>query len=232
MIKNMSAVYSADSCYFWEFETDSSRNGNNLYKGWFERALNSWPFGHFRFAKHHYNWHSFNICYRFILLDENYSRIWKSPPNLNVVPWDAPQIYFVPSLWAISTINYPPTRKTTPIQKVFRIWRSLTMLWEKLCEYYYCYTTHCEGAMAQKEANQQLRVLRRQLGWIWVNQWTIERFPVNFKTLPLLPKVRNAKCTLKYIFCHDLSASIPSFSVTRYTKPRLREYSSKQAFGI
>ena len=30
---------------------------------------------------------SFNLCYRFFLLDENYSRIWKSPPNLNIAPW-------------------------------------------------------------------------------------------------------------------------------------------------
>ena len=56
LIKKKSAVYSADRCNFLEPETDCSRNGNNLYKSWFERALNSWPFGHFRFAKHHYNW--------------------------------------------------------------------------------------------------------------------------------------------------------------------------------
>ena len=52
----MPAVYSADRSNFTESEKDCSRNGINLYKSWVERALNSGPFGHFRFAKHHYNW--------------------------------------------------------------------------------------------------------------------------------------------------------------------------------
>ena len=33
---------------------------------------------------------SWNLCYRFILLDENNSRIRKSPPNLNIAPWVLP----------------------------------------------------------------------------------------------------------------------------------------------
>ena len=56
LIKKKSAVYSADRCNFSEPETDCSRNGNNLYKSWVEGALNSGPFGHFRFANHHFNW--------------------------------------------------------------------------------------------------------------------------------------------------------------------------------
>ena len=56
LIKEKSAVYSADRCNFSEPETDCSRNGNNLYKSWVEGALNSGPFGHFRFANHHFNW--------------------------------------------------------------------------------------------------------------------------------------------------------------------------------
>ena len=39
-------VYSTDSWYLWE--TDFSRNGNNLYKSLAERALNSGPFGQFK----------------------------------------------------------------------------------------------------------------------------------------------------------------------------------------
>ena len=56
LIKKKSAVYSADRCNFSEPETDCSRNENNLYKSWVEGALNSGPFGHFRFANHHFNW--------------------------------------------------------------------------------------------------------------------------------------------------------------------------------
>ena len=56
LVKNVPAVYSADRSNFWESETDCSRNGNNLYKSWVERALNSGPFGHLRFANHHCNW--------------------------------------------------------------------------------------------------------------------------------------------------------------------------------
>ena len=56
LIKKKSAVYSADRCNFSEPETDCSRDGNNLYKSWVEGALNSGPFGHFRFANHHFNW--------------------------------------------------------------------------------------------------------------------------------------------------------------------------------
>ena len=56
LIKKKSAVYSADRCNFSEPETDCSRNENNLYKSWVEGALNSGPFGHFRFANHLFNW--------------------------------------------------------------------------------------------------------------------------------------------------------------------------------
>jgi len=56
LIKKNSAVYNADRCHFSEPEIDCSRNGNNLYKSWVEKALNSGPFGHFRFANHHFNW--------------------------------------------------------------------------------------------------------------------------------------------------------------------------------
>ena len=59
LVKNMPADYSADRCNFWESETDCSRNGNNLYKSWVERALNSGQFGHFRFANHHCTWQIF-----------------------------------------------------------------------------------------------------------------------------------------------------------------------------
>ena len=70
------AVFSTDSCYFWE--TDFSRNGDNLYKSLAERALNSGLFGHFK---------SLNLCFRFILLDKNNSRIRKTPSNLNNAHW-------------------------------------------------------------------------------------------------------------------------------------------------
>ena len=56
LVKNKSALYSADRCSFFESENDSSRNGKNLYKSWVERALNSGPTCHFRFANHTFNW--------------------------------------------------------------------------------------------------------------------------------------------------------------------------------
>ena len=55
LIKKKLAIYSAERCNFLEPEIDCSRNGNNLYKSWVEGALNSGPFGHFRFANHHFN---------------------------------------------------------------------------------------------------------------------------------------------------------------------------------
>ena len=56
LVKNMSAVYSADRCDFLNVWTACSRNGNNFYKGSIERTLNSEQFGHFRFSNHHCNW--------------------------------------------------------------------------------------------------------------------------------------------------------------------------------
>ena len=87
LIRKKSAVYSADRCNFSEPETDCSRNGNNLYKSWVEGALNSGPFGHFRFANHLFNWQilikvwiSFIGSHRLVRTILEYK---KNPPNLN-----------------------------------------------------------------------------------------------------------------------------------------------------
>ena len=53
LVKNMSAVYSTNRCSFSE---EIMEGNNNLYKSWVERALNSGPFGRFRFVNHHFNW--------------------------------------------------------------------------------------------------------------------------------------------------------------------------------
>ena len=90
LVKNMPAVYSADRCNFeswnWLFQ-ELKQSLQEL--SW--KSAQFWTIWPFQICKSSLQLadlgQSLNLCYRFILLDENNSRIRKSSPNLNIALW-------------------------------------------------------------------------------------------------------------------------------------------------
>ena len=113
----MPAVHSADRCNFWESETDCSRNGNNLYKSWVERALNSGPFGHFRFANRHFNWQ--------ILV-----KVWTPVIGLSCLMRTILEYEKARQIWTLllRSLQYSKTKKS--VMTVIAVWRIMT-IWKK-----------------------------------------------------------------------------------------------------